>query len=201
MLVLAEHCCLFLNIYFLSTVISINDDKRKIMLCGIIKSILKYLIISWFVINVNWELLKNGVTVFICVWIKVVFWRDLQEKCRTTSNAASKLLWMFSNSWKPVIPWLVSAPKQFIDHFFKFLKLDFITIKHVFALAVGLYSLSVRQHSGQMHAVLHYKIYQLHNGWFYIQQNHPFSTLSQLVDYYSREHKVAKSYPAIKSMF
>ncbi|XP_009304328.1 src-like-adapter 2 [Danio rerio] len=50
----------------------------------------------------------------------------------------------------------------------------------------GLYSLSVRQHSGQMHTVLHYKIYQLHNGWFYIQPNHPFSTLSQLVDYYSR---------------
>ncbi|XP_042622331.1 src-like-adapter 2 [Cyprinus carpio] len=50
----------------------------------------------------------------------------------------------------------------------------------------GSYSLSMRQDGGHVHNVKHYRIHQLHNGWFYIHQSHYFSTLTQLVDYYSR---------------
>ncbi|KTF81211.1 hypothetical protein cypCar_00003033 [Cyprinus carpio] len=50
----------------------------------------------------------------------------------------------------------------------------------------GSYSLSMRQDRGHVHSVKHYRIHQLHNGWFYIHQSHYFSTLTQLVDYYSR---------------
>uniref|UniRef100_A0A8C2HP56 Si:ch211-25d12.7 n=1 Tax=Cyprinus carpio TaxID=7962 RepID=A0A8C2HP56_CYPCA len=49
----------------------------------------------------------------------------------------------------------------------------------------GSYSLSMRQDRGHVHSVKHYRIHQLHNGWFYIHQSHYFSTLTQLVDYYS----------------
>ncbi|XP_073681415.1 src-like-adapter 2 [Garra rufa] len=50
----------------------------------------------------------------------------------------------------------------------------------------GFYSLSVRQDRGHVCNVKHYRIQQLHNGWFYIHYSHYFSTLTQLVDYYSR---------------
>uniref|UniRef100_A0A8C2FK14 Si:ch211-25d12.7 n=1 Tax=Cyprinus carpio TaxID=7962 RepID=A0A8C2FK14_CYPCA len=53
----------------------------------------------------------------------------------------------------------------------------------------GSYSLSMRQDRGHVHSVKHYRIHQLHNGWFYIHQSHYFSTLTQLVDYYSRKLK------------
>lgn len=58
-----------------------------------------------------------------------------------------------------------------------------------YALVVGSYSLSMRQDRGHVHSVKHYRIHQLHNGWFYIHQSHYFSTLTQLVDYYSRKLK------------
>ncbi|XP_016122329.1 src-like-adapter 2 [Sinocyclocheilus grahami] len=51
---------------------------------------------------------------------------------------------------------------------------------------ISSYSLSMRQDIGHVHNVKHYRIHQLHNGWFYIHQSHYFSTLTQLVDYYSR---------------
>ncbi|XP_016420188.1 src-like-adapter 2 [Sinocyclocheilus rhinocerous] len=50
----------------------------------------------------------------------------------------------------------------------------------------GSYSLSMRQDGGHVHNVKHYRIHQLHNGWYYIHHSHYFSTLTQLVDYYSR---------------
>ncbi|XP_052465693.1 src-like-adapter 2 [Carassius gibelio] len=50
----------------------------------------------------------------------------------------------------------------------------------------GSYSLSVRQNGGHVHNVKHYRIHQLHNGWFYIHHSNYFSTLTQLVDFYSR---------------
>ncbi|XP_048028344.1 src-like-adapter 2 isoform X4 [Megalobrama amblycephala] len=50
----------------------------------------------------------------------------------------------------------------------------------------GSYSLSIRHDRDHMHNVKHYRIHQIDNGWFYIHKNRPFSTLIQLVDYYSR---------------
>lgn len=50
----------------------------------------------------------------------------------------------------------------------------------------GNYSLSIRQHSGHTHKIKHYRILLLHNGWFCIHPSRPFSTLNQLVNYYSR---------------
>ncbi|XP_056591152.1 src-like-adapter 2 [Triplophysa dalaica] len=50
----------------------------------------------------------------------------------------------------------------------------------------GSYSLSIRQNGGNRGNIKHYRILQLHNGWFCIHPHHPFSTLNQLVDYYSR---------------
>ncbi|XP_043107549.1 src-like-adapter 2 [Puntigrus tetrazona] len=50
----------------------------------------------------------------------------------------------------------------------------------------GSYSLSMRQDRDSVHCVKHYRIHQLHNGWFCIHQSPYFSTLTQLVDYYSR---------------
>ncbi|XP_050978366.1 src-like-adapter 2 [Labeo rohita] len=50
----------------------------------------------------------------------------------------------------------------------------------------GSYSLSMRQDRGHMPNVKHYRIHQLHNGWFYIHHSHYFSTLAQLVDHYTR---------------
>ncbi|KAL1265772.1 hypothetical protein QQF64_003799 [Cirrhinus molitorella] len=49
----------------------------------------------------------------------------------------------------------------------------------------GSYSLSTRQDRGHLQFVKHYRVHQLHNGWFYIHKNHCFSTLTQLVDYYT----------------
>uniref|UniRef100_A0A671PA26 Si:ch211-25d12.7 n=1 Tax=Sinocyclocheilus anshuiensis TaxID=1608454 RepID=A0A671PA26_9TELE len=49
----------------------------------------------------------------------------------------------------------------------------------------GSYSLSMRQDGGHVHNVKHYRIHQLHNGWYYVHHSHYFSTLTQLVDYYS----------------
>ncbi|XP_056107485.1 src-like-adapter 2 isoform X2 [Rhinichthys klamathensis goyatoka] len=50
----------------------------------------------------------------------------------------------------------------------------------------GSYSLSIRQDRDHVHNVKHYRIHQLDNNWFYIHHNRTFSTLTQLVDYYSR---------------
>ncbi len=47
----------------------------------------------------------------------------------------------------------------------------------------------MRQDRDIEHNVKHYRIHQRHNGWFYIHQSHYFSTLTQLVDYYSRKLK------------
>ncbi|XP_016337926.1 src-like-adapter 2 [Sinocyclocheilus anshuiensis] len=44
----------------------------------------------------------------------------------------------------------------------------------------------MRQDGGHVHNVKHYRIHQLHNGWYYVHHSHYFSTLTQLVDYYSR---------------
>lgn len=66
---------------------------------------------------------------------------------------------------------------------------------NVLLLVVGSYSLSVRQNGGHRRNIKHYRILQLHNGWFCIHPNHPFSTLNQLIDYYSRKF-TAFSLPA-----
>ncbi|KAK7119412.1 hypothetical protein R3I94_021302 [Phoxinus phoxinus] len=50
----------------------------------------------------------------------------------------------------------------------------------------GSYSLSIRQDRDHAHNVKHYRIHQLDNNWFYIHHNRTFSTLTQLVDYYSQ---------------
>ncbi|KAG1949579.1 src-like-adapter [Pimephales promelas] len=50
----------------------------------------------------------------------------------------------------------------------------------------GSYSLSIRQDRGHVHNVKHYRIHQLDNNWFYIHHNRTFSTITQLVDFYSR---------------
>ncbi|XP_030634157.1 src-like-adapter 2 [Chanos chanos] len=49
----------------------------------------------------------------------------------------------------------------------------------------GSYSLSVLQSSGTTYFVKHYRINRLLNGWFYILPRLTFSSLSQLVEYYS----------------
>lgn len=45
----------------------------------------------------------------------------------------------------------------------------------------------MRQDRDHVHNVKHYRINQLDNNWFYIHYNRTFSTLTQLVDYYSRK--------------
>lgn len=50
----------------------------------------------------------------------------------------------------------------------------------------GAHSLSVRRGStSAFHAVKHYRIHQLENGWHYISPRLTFPTLNALVEYYS----------------
>lgn len=50
----------------------------------------------------------------------------------------------------------------------------------------GCYSLSVRKsHQATVESIKHYRINQLENGWFYISPRLTFSTLQDMVDYYS----------------
>ncbi len=77
-----------------------------------------------------------------------------------------------------------------------FLTNTYTNLNKCIALVVGSYSLSMRQDRDNVHNVKHYRIHQLHNGWFYIHQSHYFSTLTQLVDYYSRKLNISPIPPS-----